>query len=549
MRRHCTICFVCYMAVFSGGLPAEPTLAASCPPLYTLDGEDPFDHFGGGVAGVGDVNHDGCDDFIVGAVGWKTPFPDREFQGKVYLYSGLDGQLIRSWLGDPNNSGAFGFKIAGAGDVNNDGTPDVIVGAYLFIGAPGQSSGRVYVFSGETGETIWQFDGMRLRGRFGLSVAGAGDVNKDGYDDVVVGEPGENTSQVDFPGNVYLYSGATGELLWTQTGENINDSFGWSVSGMGDFDGDGTRDVVVGATLAGPEGRVYILSGVDGSVLLCIDGEQVSSIFGNSVSGVGDMDRDGFDDIVVGAYRFAVAPSSYDLGKVYVFGGPDGHLIRSWVGETPSFLGFSVSGAGDVNGDDVPDVVAGAYGFSGSRGKVLVYSGKTGDVIRSWEGEKGFDAFGVAVSGAGDVDGDGLMDVVVGADWAEGLSSHTERGKVYVYKPLIFGDCDCDQGIELADAAVIMSCMNLSASTAALPASCLCADFDADGDVDLSDYNAFQTQIEVVSDCCFGHASPGCDVLTCQDTVCPTDLFCCNTLWDFICADEAVDLCPQWCGN
>ena len=186
---------------------------SQCPPIYTFTGEGGGDLFGWSVASAGDVNKDGFDDLIVGAVindasGFQA--------GRAYVYSGLNGDTLYVFTGEAAGD-RFGHSVASAGDVNNDGFDDLIVGAYL-NDAGGSDAGRAYVFSGQTGDTLYTFAGEAAEDRFGYSVASAGDVDNDGFDDLIVGAIWNDAGGKDF-GRAYVFSGKTGETLHVFNGE------------------------------------------------------------------------------------------------------------------------------------------------------------------------------------------------------------------------------------------------------------------------------------------------------------------------------------------
>ncbi|MBI4718269.1 MAG: VCBS repeat-containing protein [Planctomycetes bacterium] len=464
-------------------------LRAQCPLLYTFDGEDEEDALGTTVTIVGDVNGDGCDEILTGAGRYDVPGGQTN-AGKVYLFSGLDGQLLHHWVGQ---RGAFGVVLASAGDVDVDGVSDIVVAAYGSFTAAGPWAGRVYVYSGATGETIWVWDGDRANDQFGWSVAGPGDLDGDGHADVVVGQKGHDSWRT-FGGRVNAFSGATGKRLWFREGDVIGDQLGWSVAGAGDFNGDGTPDVVAGAPRGVPA-YVCVFSGVDGSTLARIEGWTGSyDAFGAAVGGVGDVNGDSFSEIVLGAYGAGGESSASDNGQAYLLAGPDGRLLRTWEGEDAyDYFGYSVAAAGDVNGDVVPDVVVGAYGHWGAggfgSGRAYVFSGADGSTIQFYDGEHPWDFFGLAVGGGGDADGDGLRDVVVATRHHGEFAA--DAGRAYVFTPALAGSCECWGRIDLVDLAELRAC-SAGPEKNGITTGCGCYDFDGDDDVDLWDFGVLQ---------------------------------------------------------
>ena len=306
-------------------LPRLTLLAALAPAtysqsvLYTFDGDSPDDRFGVSVSGAGDVNGDGIPDLIVGA--------DQSVFGTVSagyarVFSGGDGSVLYTFDGDSKQD-LFGWSVSGAGDVNGDGFDDVIVGA------PGDDnngigSGSARVFSGLDGSVLYTFNGNTADDRFGTSVSGAGDVNGDGFDDLIVGAYGDDNNGSG-SGSARVFSGVDGSILYTFDGDSIQDSLGLSVSGAGDVNGDGFDDVIVGAygddNNGSQSGSARVFSGMDGSVLYTFDGDSVADVFGYSVSGVGDVNGDGFADLIVGA--FGDDNNGDKSGSARVFSGCD----------------------------------------------------------------------------------------------------------------------------------------------------------------------------------------------------------------------------------
>jgi len=411
----------------------------------TFSGLAGNDWFGTSVSCVGDMNNDGYDDMIVGAYGNDAGGTNA---GRAYIYLGgtnmnyssdviLTGAAAGDW---------FGWSVSGAGDVNNDGYNDVIVGARN-NDAGGTDAGRAYIHYGgptinSTADVI--LTGAALGDRFGNSVSGAGDVNNDGFDDVVVGAWANDAGGTD-AGRAYIYYGgpsmdSTADVILT--GAIAGDYFGYSVSGTGDVNGDGFDDVVVGASTndaAGTDvGRAYIYYGgasmnYDADVIL--SGTADYDNFGSSVSGAGDVNKDGYNDVVVGASSNDAG--GIDAGRAYIYYGGAGMDIIADVTLTGTaagdWFGASVSGAGDVNKDGYEDVIVGAPTNDAAgtdAGRAYIYYGGSGmdsfaDEILTGVAETSF--FGFSVSDAGDVDKDGCDDVVVGA--------HNDGyGKAYVIR-------------------------------------------------------------------------------------------------------------------
>lgn len=309
----------------------------------------------------------------------------------------------------------FGFSVSDAGDVNNDGFPDFIIGA-PFHDSAGADRGRAYVYSGLTGSLLYTFDGAGAGDNFGFSVSGAGDVDTNGYDDVIIGAPLNDAGGTD-AGRAYVYSGQNGSLLYTFTGEAAGDRFGYSVSGAGDVNNNGFADVIVGApnfdSLLGNDGRAYVYSGANGSLLYTFTGkcyaiacDSADQQLGWSVSGAGDVNNDNYSDIIVGVPFYNNV--GVELGRAYVYSGFNGSVLYTFTGTGfDPRLGWSVSDAGYVNGDSFADVIIGAPGED----TAFVYSGADGSRIWRLFGPNGT---GHSVSGAGDINADGFADPMAG---------------------------------------------------------------------------------------------------------------------------------------
>jgi hypothetical protein len=511
------------------GIPASLDLA-------TLDGTNGFTLIGadaddrsGSVSSAGDVNGDGFDDLIVGAPRAESA-GGADAEGESYVVFGKASWAVTPSLDLATLDGTNGFRLIGidaydysgrsvssAGDVNGDGFADLIIGA-PFAEGPGEAEleGESYVVFGKASwagtpsldlAALDGTNGFSLNGGIngydtsGHSVSSAGDVNGDGFDDLIIGEPHLGADPYG-PGRSYVVfgkaswagtpsldladlDGTNGFHLINSSGVQTN---GISVSSTGDINGDGFDDVIVGAPdfradvePFGP-GESYVVFGkaswagtptldlatLDGITGFRLAGVDVSDYAGSSVSSAGDVNGDGFDDLIVGARSAESSDEEFSEGESYVVFGK-----ASWAG-TPSLdlaalngtNGFSligidrsdfsgsVSSAGDVNGDGFADLIIGAsaaegVGAEGGEGESYVVYGKASWAgtpsldLATLDGTNGFrligvdfyDSSGGPVSPAGDVNGDGFADLIVGAGNAESADGATGEGESYV----IFG--------------------------------------------------------------------------------------------------------------
>ncbi len=483
---------------------------------FRIDGNLDNDNSGYSVADAGDVNGDGYHDLIIGAPGVQIG-NTANTNGAAYIVFGkasgfsptidlgsLNGTNGFKISNDSITNGMLGSSVAGAGDVNGDGFDDVVVGVPKANINGNSNCGISYIIFGSNTSTaevktnsINGANGFALFGSavgqlLGSSVSGAGDINGDGYADVLIGAPGVDVVK---PGNVTVESAGAAYVLYGHSGnfnpfnseallgspnggasgfrlegQNAFDDVGGSVSSAGDFNGDGFADFIVGsinsdAPGAVSAGRAYIvyghaaafsspvaLSSITGSAGVQVAGISAADHFANSVHGAGDINGDGFSDIIVGdSLR---DQNGVNSGESYVVYGHAGTFnspisaanadIRIVGPGASSFAGTSVSGAGDFNGDGYGDLLVGVPATATSSGSAYIVFGKPGGFsapvdLSTLDGKAGFqlhglnigDAAGSSVSSAGDVNGDGFDDLLIGAPQA----SHgvTNAGESYVY--------------------------------------------------------------------------------------------------------------------
>jgi hypothetical protein len=421
------------------------------PDWYAASGKN-FAGFGYAVASAGDVNGDGFGDIVVGAPWYDTGAVNA---GRAFVYSGaasgLGNRPIWSW--SPNQAEAqFGCSVASAGSVNGDEYSDIVIGApYYSHGEDGE--GAVFIFPGSSaglGTVPWPLESNQVGASFGYSVASAGDVNHDGFADVIVGAPGYDHGQTN-EGAVLIYPGVAGGVSstpWALESNWAGANLGLAVAGAGNLNGDEYDDIIAGAPKYSheqtDEGAVFVWNGSGNGPIsppLVIESNQSRSLFGNAVASAGDVNGDGFDDIVVGASDFDNGET--DEGAAFIYPGSFLGLvpIPFWVlelNQAGAKFGWSVAGAGDVNGDGYDDVIIGVpfYNHGETReGAALLYAGSPNGIpffpAGGVESNQAEAMFGWSVAGAGDVNGDGCAELLVGAPGYN--NGNANEGAVFIY--------------------------------------------------------------------------------------------------------------------
>ncbi|MBL8901062.1 MAG: VCBS repeat-containing protein [Planctomycetes bacterium] len=407
------------LALVSAALGAAP--AFSQLRLLRIEGAVP----GGSAfisAGVGDVDGDGIADLAIGAASDRT---NGVYAGRLEIRSGRDGSILRTWLGAPGEG--LGASVAGPGDVDRDGVPDIAAGSITANYQGRNKAGTVTVFSGRTGAVLRVWGGTNADDWLGSTLDIVGDLDRDGALDLIAGAPQNGNPVGSYEaGYALLLSPRQNRVLRTLVGSNSGDEFGNAAAGCGDVDMDGIDDVIVGSpleTFRGDRGGcVRVFSGRTGAVLHVFTGRRGSDHYGIGVSGAGDVNGDGYADLLTGGIDMIYANRS---GEARLFSGRDGSLIRVIPGvANGSMFGRWVGPAGDFDGDGADDVWVGAP-MEMPKGYVRIYSGRTGALLSEIAGNGG--GFGAYGRNVGDLDGDGWEELAFGAPMEGGA------GVVYVF--------------------------------------------------------------------------------------------------------------------
>jgi len=379
-------------------------------------GEAMNDQFGWVARDIGDVDKDGVRDFTTSAPGSSAAARDA---GRIYVYSTRSRKLL--WKADGSAGDRLGTTTEAAGDVNADGTPDVVA----------SGGGKVFVYSGRDGAVLRT---LATPGPSPLtSTAAAGDVDGDGHADVLAGSTPPPAAPVAnapaLPGAAYVFSGKDGSVLLTLEGERAGDNFGSAVAGFADAK---QFLLVIGAPKAGPHntGRTYVYTSRSKTPAYVVDADDTGAALGAMfVAVAGDVDKDGAADVYVSDFpNRAKGPAT---GRVYVHSGKSGARILTLTGEGPGEgFGTSASVAGDMDGDGHADLAVGAWQYAGaapSGGRIYLYSGKDGRLLRTITCRIPGDTLGFDSVGIGDTDGDGTVDLLVTSAYSGINGYHSGR--------------------------------------------------------------------------------------------------------------------------
>ncbi len=476
---------------------------------YTLTGPQAGSSFGSNAGTAGDVDGDGISDAFFVDPGRDHPQAD---EGAVYVYYGQSPDTVLNTPSAPLHPAAmsgtttsrFGSSLSASGDVNGDGFSDLLVGSPEFdnsFGDAGKAELHLGSKDGVGTSSVWAIEGQGAGRKLGTAVAFAGDVDDDGFGDVLVGEP-NFTGTFSNQGRFQLFRGNASGLLGSTPAFTFSPGepgalLGTSLATAGDINGDGLADVIVGAPGAhagqSDRGAAYVFYGKRSAPYLVVgpvlDAGVAGARFGTAVSIAGDVDGDGFSDVLVGAPR---GGNLLEEGIAYLYAGSIAGLGTSpnWSyvpGVAGAHFGSSVCAAGDVNGDGLSDILVGAPEYRHASGGAFVFRGKTGappniavPPLAILSGNAGTDlapaihhgtAFHPVFVALGDLNADGNSDAValtgsgsgysvLLGDGLGGLSAHVEYPSLTLATNFALGDFNSDGRLDLVQTGLASGFVN-----------------------------------------------------------------------------------------
>jgi hypothetical protein len=423
-------------------------------PAIVLERDQFEAHFGIAVALAGDLDGDNYSDLVIGA----NQFDQGQLnEGAAFIFYGSKTGI------NPNNVttlemnqaiAGMGSSVAGAGDLNSDGFGDVLVGAPFYDqGETNEGAAFVYLGTAQGVSVIpTVIQGNQADAHLGISLASAGDLNGDSYSDIIIGAPHYDKLYSDQGlANIYLGSAAGININApiVLAGKQSEEEFGRSVGCAGDVNGDGYADIMIAGRMQGKglpnEGVVSLYTGFSAGInkkpVSVFKSNQANAHLGQSLASAGDVNGDGFSDLVIGAYLYDAGQNNE--GAVMIWhGGASGanaaNVAALHSSQPESAFGYSVSGAGDVNGDGYDDIIVGAPHYDNGQseeGAAFVFPGTPSGISKTasnmLEADQADAGFGTSVSAAGDVNGDGYGDIVVGAMHYD--NGEDEEGAAFVY--------------------------------------------------------------------------------------------------------------------
>lgn len=402
------------------------TFAGYCPalaqaPLVDVFGQNASEALGSAVVGLGDVDGDGIGDVAVGA---KKADGLQLGAGVVRIFSGFDGHLIRQIKGERSGDD-FGHALDAVGDQNFDGVTDLIVGAPYYEPAGGSDRGAVYVYSGATGALLKKVEGQADGDQLGFAVSGVPDATGDGVTDYLFSAPWADSGGKTDNGSVWLYYGwwHTQAPFGFSSGGASGDALGYSLDGLEDFTGDGFGDLLLGAPFKDigalvDAGQVSRKSGATGAGYATFNGDAAFGWLGKSVVGLPDVNGDGEPEFAVGQ-PFVSIGGIAGSGSIRVYSSINGAVMYSITGGLQENYGWVLGALEDFDGDGKGDLLVGVpfadFGGFSDVGALRIYSGVNGALLHESRGLHGGESCGASVGSAGDVNGDGVSDALLGA--------------------------------------------------------------------------------------------------------------------------------------